>query len=383
MKLPIHCIALAIKLVFLCQVLSAQFTYTVSTLLPEDSHLLDDGLCLDAQGHLYGSYWGIWQGAAGRHVLHYAPDGTHDTLAVGFERPNGLACTNNGVVVADSGNNRLVRIAPDGTRTVIANVPGVSDVLAVPGTDSLIATSWGQNRVYGIGPDGTVSTISTSSLYNGSVGTAFDTLGRLYIANFNNGRIMRLTQGELEMFADIGGGIGFITYADGAILATNHISKKIFRLPINGVGVEVIAGSGTADIVDGVGLEASFRSPNGIAATPSGDTIYVSEFEAKALRMIVRTPEVVNNTPETAPISRPLAYPLPTSSWLYLENLDLQRVARAVISDASGAIVKQVSKEELQHAKIDCQRLPQGMYLLSILDAQEQLYFHTRLPIIR
>jgi len=346
--------------------LFAQFEYEVTTLIPENSNIIDDGLAIDEQGTLYGSYWGIWQGAAGRHVLRYRTEGSYDTLATGFNRPNGLNYRNGKLYLANGGASQLVVIDTNGTQQVLASVPGISNAEPVPGTDSLIATSWGQNKVYGISTDGTINTISSSPLYSGPVGTTFDPDGNLYVANFNNGKILKLENGNVEVLADIGGGIGFITYSDGAILATNHTDKRVYRIPLNGIGTEIIAGSGQAVIADGVGTEASFKSPNGIVATPSGDTIYVSEFSGKALRMIVRSDVAVtkNNTQQASPAYR--LYPTPANNQMSFEPALPPEAAIGMVRDTNGRVVQTLTAQALQANQIDCSALPSGMYFLSV-----------------
>ena len=256
-----------------------QYQYEVSTLIPQNSNIIDDGLTIDENGTLYGSYWGVWQGAAGTHILRYYTDGTYDTLATGLLRPNGLAHINGKIYVGNSGNGQLIAIDMDGSKEVIANIPGgISQAVQVPGTDSLIVTGWAQSRLFGVNAEGDITAIHHSTLYDGAVGAAYDEEGRLYIGNFNDGKILKLENGELEVLADLGGGIGFLTYSDGAILATNHTDKKVYRVSLDGNEIEVIAGSGEEAMQDGIGEEAAFLSPNGIVSTTSGDTIYVSEF---------------------------------------------------------------------------------------------------------
>lgn len=363
----------------------AQYDYSVSTLLPESSQLLDDGICLDENGNLYGSYWGIWQGAAGRHVLRYRPDGSYDTLATGFVRPNGMSYHRGSVYVADGGNGRIARIDTNGQVSTLATLDGVSNVIPVPGTDSLIATSWGRNQVFGISAEGTVSVLSSSALYSGPVGAAIDSLGRLYVANFNNGRIVRLGESGPEVFTNVGGGIGFIYHDNGSILATSHSTKKVYRIPIDDPeGIEVIAGSGQAAMIDGVGDLAAFRSPNGIIATPSGDTIYVSEFAGKALRMIVRTPSAVSSVSEE-PLAEEavVVYPMPNNGLFRIKYDLAMKIHSGNVRNINGQVVAIVSGEEIEGGTIDLSNLPPGKYRLEIMNESGVAIVNRSLLIVR
>lgn len=268
-----------------------QFQYEVSTLIPQDAHLIDDGLALDENGTLYGSYWGIWKGKAGEHILRYRTDGTRDTLAQGFARPNGIAYLDGKLFIANGGANELVVVDTNGIRQQAIKVPeGISNIVPVPGKDSLVIVAWGKPLLMGLNAEGTIRRLISSPLLNGAVGAAFDPEGNLYIGNFNDGKILKYSNGKVEVFAELGGGIGFLTYSEGALLVMNHTDKKIYRVSLRDAAIEVIAGSGEATIKDGIGKTASFMSPNGIVATPSGDTIYISEFAGKALRRIIRRP---------------------------------------------------------------------------------------------
>ncbi|MEM6261993.1 MAG: hypothetical protein AAGI38_05760 [Bacteroidota bacterium] len=375
---------LLILLFLLSNPLFAQYTYEVSTLLPQNSNLVDDGLCVDKNGNLYGSYWGVWPSAPGTHVFRYRPNGTYDTLATGFVHPNGMSFHKGKVLVADAGNGRIASIDTAGTVTTFATLSGISNVIPVPGTDSLIAVSWGRNRVFGVSPTGTVSVLSRSSLFNGPAGAAIDTLGRLYIANFNNGLITRITNGTVEVFADLGGGIGFITYSDGAILATNHLTKRVFRIPVNGLGTEIIAGNGDTLMVDGPGATASFLSPNGIVATSTGDTIYVSEGEGKALRRIIRKRVALNNQSLDNTVPRlPITYPIPTSGMIYFDQLEHSKVGLGIIQNMSGQVIHKIANTDFMQGQLDVSFLPNGLYELTVLTPAGEPYFQVRLPIIK
>ncbi|MCG8328988.1 MAG: hypothetical protein MI974_14945 [Chitinophagales bacterium] len=350
-----------------------EYQYEVTTLIPQDAHIIDDGLTIDESGVIYGSYWGIWQGTPGTHILRYYPNGSYDTLATGLLRPNGLSYFNGKILAANSGNGQLFSIDTDGSKEVIAQISGgISHAVPVPGTDSLVITGWSQSRLYGMNALGDVTPMPTSTLFNGGVGAAFDLQGRLYIGNFNDGKILKLENGELEVFAELGGGIGFITYSDNAILATNHIDKKVYRLPVDGSEIEVIAGSGEAIMQDGIGEEASFVSPNGIVSTPSGDTIYVSEFESKSLRMIIRT-AVTADEENTGAISSAgaIVYPLPSSGHISIENVDLSKIKQGIVRDSNGRVIRKLASSSFQNDVINLSDLPNGHYTLSLFDQND------------
>ena len=356
---------------------SAQsYSYTVSTLIPANTHLLDDGICLDEKGVIYGSYWGIWQGATGTHVGRLRPDGSMDTLSTGYNHPNGMSYKDGTLYLANSGQSQVVTIDTNGNSQVIAGVPGVSNVIPVLGTtDSLVAVAWQGSRFFGI-RNGNVTTLATGGGLNGPVGMAYDTAGNLYVGNFNNGRILHYQgNGQFTTIADIGGGSGFITYSDGAILATNHSNKRVYRVDLADSSVSVIAGSGQAVMADGEGTNASFASPNGIVATPSGDTIYVSEFQAKALRMIVRTPVIT--AIEAAMQPEVVVYPVPTFDRLRFGQDLPEDLYQVFIYDMEGRLIEVVENPQ---DGIDTSGWGNGIYQVVGMNRIGKALFQIKVP---
>lgn len=352
--------------------LNAQYSYSVQTIIPENSKVLNDGLSIDESGTVYGSYWGIWQGAVGRHILRYRTNGTYDTLATGLSRPNGISYHDGKIYVANaSSGGQLVIIDTMGAKEVFANVPGISNVIPVPETDSLVATSWGGNVVYGISSNGSVRTVQRSPLFNGPVGACYGPSGALYVGNFTDGKIIKVENGNASIFADLGGGIGFLTYSDSSILATNHTDKKVYKISIDGSSEpQVIAGSGKAIIEDGIGLKASFRSPNGIVSTPSGDTIYISEFAGNALRMIVRIPIVVKTKDSLKDNPNIKIYPNPARDHIRLKNTPINSVKKGILFDAKGNTIRIINNAEIENSILTSSLKP-GAYVLRLLGFNE------------
>lgn len=351
--------------------INAQYAYSVSTIIPPNSHTVDDGLCLDDSGNLYGSYWGIWQGTPGRHILRYRTDGTYDTLATGLNRPNGIAYRAGKIYVANNATSQIFEIdTASGLSQIIATVAGASAVTVVPNhPDSLLVSSWGGNRIYGVGPSGT-SIISSSSLLNGPVGMTYDPAGNLYVGNFNNGRVLKYDgNGVFSIFATVAGAVSFVTYSDSTLIVTDHQSKRIHFVPLDGGGIVTI-GSGVAATVDGINNQASFHGPNGVVATPSGDTIYVSEFGSKALRMILRFPTSLS-TPRVNKEANPIqVYYNQTTKSIQFEQVDLEEDLAVRVFDLGGRLLLEQTLTQ-DSLRVDLQ---QGAYLIHLTKGKKVLH---------
>lgn len=339
-------------------------------------------MTLDENGNIYGSYWGVWGGSAGTRVSRIRPDGSTQTLVNGLNHPNGISYRDGKIYFAN-GSNQVYEADTNGNVIQTYSVIGPSNVLPVPGVpDSLVAVSYNQSRLSGIGPSGTTS-ITFGAPINGPAGMAYDESGILYIANYNNGRILKYNgNGSFSTLADIGGGIGFITYSDSAILATNHSDHKIYRVSLDGTNISVIAGSGQIATLDGVGSSAAFNMPNGIVSTPSGDTIYVSEFISKAVRRIVRT-TATNITPGS-PIKTPEIYPVPAKDRLNLNHPEDLDPGIFQIYDLNGSLLQSSEKVAGERkSSIELDAIPSGIYQLIVLDSKATIQFQKKISVLK
>ena len=176
------------------------------------------------------------------HVTRIAGDGSpvlRDGKQSGFSDPFGVAVAKDGTIyVADAGeSNRIRKISPDGNVTTLAgDKEGFADgvgpaasfntpsALALgPGGDLFVADT-ANNRIRKITPDGHVSTVAgdgtagyvdgpaAKAQFNGPIGLAVSEGGDIYVADTYNDVIrMITTEGEVTTIA----GAAIPGYADG------------------------------------------------------------------------------------------------------------------------------------------------------------------------
>ncbi len=265
-----------------CAGLSFLRAQTVTTITTAASKI-DDDFLFDAAGNLYGSNY------VGATVYKRAADGTESVFVNGIGSPNGLALrADSTIILADNTGNKLYRLFPNGSKEVFVEpFSGPSGILPLPGTDTLLVTSYTTHRVWKVAPDGSVADFLTHPQFNGPTGLCYDDSMNLYVANFNDRKIFKVTpDGEVSFFTQPpqGQNIGFIAYAKGNIYATAMNAHKIYKIDLNG-NYLVWLGSAAGN-ADGDASVARFNRPNGIRASASGDTLYVSDFGSKRVRRI-------------------------------------------------------------------------------------------------
>ncbi|MBD1210771.1 MAG: putative Ig domain-containing protein, partial [Ignavibacteria bacterium] len=227
------------------------------------------GIATDAMGNIYVADTG------NNRIRKISPSGAVSTFAGSgiagyvdggatvcqFKNPFGVALDSMGnVYVADNGNQRIRKISVGGVVTTIAS--GLFPVgLAIDKAGNIYVSDWLNDKISKINPAGVVTTLAggsgsgyadgtgSSAKFNSPAGLALDGAGNIYTAENNNSRIRKITP------------LGVVT---------------------------TIAGSAVGGLADGIGLNAQFSGPHGIAIDGTGN-IYVTERGTNSIRKI--TPE--------------------------------------------------------------------------------------------
>jgi sugar lactone lactonase YvrE len=271
---------------------------------------------------------GVVTTLAGTAGIKGTADGT-GTAAL-LSNPAGVAVDSQGnVFVADSENNNIRMIAPGGVVTTYAgkkNSIGSRDGtgsaaqffypqgIAVDASDNVYVADPGNDTIRMIAPGGVVTTLAGTptvagstdgtgggALFNSPYGVAVDGSGTVYVADYGNATIRKITAGGVvttlagkAQFTGNGDGTGsaarFANPAgiavDGAgnLYVADTFNCVIRRVTPAGV-VTTLAGSPTtaSGSKDGTGNTASFYFPYGIAADSNGD-VYVADTENCTIR---------------------------------------------------------------------------------------------------
>ena len=240
--------------------------------------------------------------------------------------------------IGEGGSGTIRKITPAGAVTTIAGKAGVGGTTDGPALDARFYVPWGlgfdvtgslyiadffQNTIRKLSSDGNVSTISgragqmggadgqgTAATFNGPTFLAIDSAGNIFVADYTNSIIRKITSsGLVSTFAGTAGITGstngtgaaarftfpaglVIDGADNLFVADSgaHIIRKITPAGV----VSTFAGAaGTSGSADGPGGTARFFTPNGIAIDAAGN-LYVTEHTNQTIRKI--TPAGVVST---------------------------------------------------------------------------------------
>lgn len=295
-------------LFILILVYNTLWSQNVSTFFNSNSgQRVDDALLLDAQGNIYGSHY---QGA---NVYKITPSGVASAVVTNLNTPNGLAFDSQGnLFVCDNIGNRVYKYSSTFVPldTIVLSSP--SGIIKSINSDTMIVTTYTGHKLLKLAPDGSLTPFHMGAPLNGPVGLTYDDNGQLYVGNFGDRKIYKVLEDSLDYVATVPGGsfLGFITYAQGAIWGTTFNQHKIYKVIPSVIDSVVLYTGLVKGSVDGSISQARFDQPNGILATPSGDTIYISDFGTGRIRMI--TGITLDNylIPETQKAH--LVYPNPT-----------------------------------------------------------------------
>ena len=241
-----------------------------------------------------------------------------------FNSPTGVAVDGAGnVYVADQGNHRIRKITTSGVVSTLAgSTYGYTDGtgtsakfynpfgVAVDGAGNVYVADQGNHRIRKITESGVVSTLAgstygytdgtgTSAKFAYPFGVAVDGAGNVYVADYNNQRIRKITAsgvvstlaGSTYGYRDGTGTSAQFAYpfgvaVDGAgnVYVADESNHRIRKITASGV-VSTLAGSGTSGNADGTGTSAKFKNPTGVAVDGAGN-VYVGDYNNHSIRKI-------------------------------------------------------------------------------------------------
>jgi len=233
---------------------------------------------------------------------------------------------------------------------------------------------------------------ATTANFSRVLGLSLDHSGNLYICDWDNARIRKVTlsTGIVTTFA----GNGISGYFGDNGPATNAMISKSSGLCFDNCGnmffsdennarirridavtniITTVAGTGAPGFSGdgGASISAKFNHPTGICANPDG-SLYVSDYNNQRIRRIIFD-TLCNGMPSRVSVSTlqentiVTIYPNPTYNLLNIDNLKANSTYRLL--SMVGATMQQGSLNKGSNS-ISIQAIPTGLYLLEIIDEE-------------
>ena len=249
------------------------------------------GIAVDAGGNV------LVTDADAHNIRHITPAGVVTTFAgvagVGdsvngpsgvarFWSPRGVALDSSGnVYIAESG---LRKISPSGVVTsLVATIPVTFGGIAVDRNGNVYLTDFLGDSIKKVTPGGTMTTfVSTADAPNGMTIDAGD---NLYFTAGGGGIYKCTPLGVVTPIATIPYAEGLDVDASGNLYVASYGSEQILKVTPGGT-VTVFAGSGSQGQEDGTGTAAQFLYPTGVALSPDGTLLYVTDRVNNTIRKI-------------------------------------------------------------------------------------------------
>jgi NHL repeat len=249
--------------------------------------------------------------------------------AASFNNPSGIAVDSNGnLYVADTTNHAIRQITPAGLVSTLAGnngVPGFVDGagvaasfnnpvgVAVDGSGNVYVADSSNHAIRRINPKGVVTTLAgngsrgfvngtgTAARFNNPTGVAVDSGGSVYVADYGNLLIRKISPAGVVVYLAGSGIAGFVNGvgveasfnnptgvavdSSGNVYVADQLNNVIRKInPVN--VVSTLVGSGKPGFVEGSGAAASFNSPAGVTVDNSGN-LFVADLLNHAIRKIV------------------------------------------------------------------------------------------------
>ena len=297
------------------------------------------GIALDASGNLYIGDAGVnlvrkvtSAGTVSTYAGTMGTAGTSDgtTSTALFNGPKGVAIdSSNNIYIADTLNNTIRKISPEGTVTTFAGLSGRTSSLdgtatiarfedpyavAADGSGNLYVADATDHSIRKITSDGTVSTLAgkggsfgsddgtgSAARFKGPLGIAADSAGNVYVADTGNATIRKIT--PAGVVSTVAGRAGLAGSQDGTGTAARFMSPYgiavdasgtlyvvessavVRKVTADGVVTTLAGTSGTNGFTNGTGTAARFSVPFDIAVDGAGN-LYVSDHGNHSVRMI-------------------------------------------------------------------------------------------------
>jgi hypothetical protein len=241
--------------------------------------------------------------------------------AARFNGPTSVAVDGNGnVYVADADNTSIRKITANGTVTTFAGVSGVG---------------------------GSADGVGSVARFNAPQGIAVDSTGNVYVADTNNSTVRKITTaGTVTTIAGVAGQNGsadgpgasarlnrpYAVAVDGAgnVYVADFFNATIRKITAATGTVSTLAGlAGQVGLADGTGNVARFNQPYGVTVDAAGN-VFVADTYNRAVRKITADGSVTTLNGTSSRFYYPQGIAADTAGNLYVVDGDNQGISKGV-----------------------------------------------------
>jgi sugar lactone lactonase YvrE len=336
------------------------------------------------------------------------PGGNADGIgtAARFNGALGLAVDSAGnVYVADTGNSTIRKVTLAGVVTTVAGSSGYGSAngagtaarfygptgVALDSAGNLYVADSSNDTIRKVTPDGAVTTLAGSVGQNGSAngtgssarfwgpqGIAVDKTGNVYVADSSNETVRKITPtqvvttlagspgqtgsddglgsaarfGARNEFGDpMSGPVGMAMDTAGNLYVSDLYNHTIRKITPDGEVTTLAGSAGEPGSADGIGFAAQFNLPSGVAVDSVGN-VYVADYWNHEIRKI--TPDgTVTTLAGDASVTNPNGDPLggyadgtgSAARFSYPRGLALDNIGNVLVADTGNNVLRRITPD--------------------------------------
>ncbi len=341
-----------------------------------------DGLLVHSDGYIYGS-----KGYDGSKILRVSPSGITEEFATGLAGPINMVEDSEGnIFVTEWNTGRVKKITPAGQVSTFVDYNGRAGAAGMDSDGNIYVNfppfGSGNGTLRKFSPDGELLNTYTNAMMVNPSGIAFDEEGNMYLSELFSGNLLKVTpDGEFELIGSAPTPTGThslakLLFFDGFLYSTDLGNHVVYKISLDG-GFSILAGKlGEPGTLDGMGGEARFSNPNGLALSAIDSTLYVKKGYTANNKLRKITLNVVISAMDENPIYSQqneldaiAPNPADESTSVYYNLIKNDEVLLRVFDVNGKEIRKMISKKQPKgkhQIDLDTSGLEEGIYYITL-----------------
>jgi len=205
---------------------------------------------------------------------------------------NGDVYVSGNLFVADYQASEIKRVTPDGTVSTFASGLDGPAGIYIDSDDNVIVGLYGAKysgkgaTVLRIAPDGSSSVLAQGNGLQDVIGVTGDEHGEVYAGNYKGRQLYKVSDGKATLLAASSVKINMIDYSRGYVYIAND--GRIVRINTSTGEETLFSGTSEANTVNGLVANAEYVMPTSLAFSPDENILYVVDQTTGDIRKIAR-----------------------------------------------------------------------------------------------